>query len=301
MYRVWSQGLIILLVMLWLPHIFDKIDHYLVWGQGLWGVSQLYMPKDCFSETALLNLMFLPMPCVHNNLPVPQSKAEIVILWRLSNCYCTDCPTPCTRQTSTQKPRVRSLIQRLPLAWGTQMALKPNHWITQENHWWIASLRTKQISIHGRPYTHSQYLCKFGTGSFRKIGMFRFFFEISYLLDRWRSGSETEILSHNYFQSLHGASLSMPILTRKYELCNVCDWNQPHNKIDTTKISLTSHEWALVQIVIHFSFDTYVIIATKHANSSSHGDWQQYLLYLAHSNFIDYDFNMFFSNSCDII
>ena len=62
-------------------------------------------------------------------------------------------------------------------------------------------------------------------------------------------GSETEILSHNCWQALRGASLSMHILTRKYELCNVRDYNQPHNKIDTAELLLTSREWALLQIV----------------------------------------------------
>ena len=108
-------------------------------------------------------------------------------------------------------------------------------------------------------------------------------------------GSETEILSHNYWQALRGASLSMHILTSKYELCNVRDCNRPHKKIDTTELLLTSRKWALLQIVKYISFDTFVTIAVKYTNSISHSEWRQYVCYLAHSNYIDYDFNVFFS------
>ena len=108
-------------------------------------------------------------------------------------------------------------------------------------------------------------------------------------------GSQTEILSHSYWQALRGASLSMHILTREYELCNVRDCNHPHNKIDTAELLLTSRKWAVLQIVKYLSFDTFVTIAVKCTNSSSHSEGRQYLFYLAHSNYIDYDFNTFFS------
>ena len=108
-------------------------------------------------------------------------------------------------------------------------------------------------------------------------------------------GFETEILSHSYWQALHGASLSVHILTRKYELCNVRDCNHPHKKIDTAELLLTSRKWTLLQIVKYISFDTFVTIAVKYTNSISHSEWRQYVGYLAHSNYIDYDFNTFFS------
>ena len=108
-------------------------------------------------------------------------------------------------------------------------------------------------------------------------------------------GSETEILSHNYWQALRGASPSMHILTRKYELCNVRDCNHPHKKIDTAELLLTSRKWALLQIVKYISIDTFVTIAVKYTNSISQSEWRQYVRYLAHSNYIDYDFNTFFS------
>ena len=58
----------------------------------------------------------------------------------------------------------------------------------------------------------------------------------------------------------------MHILTRKYQLCHVHDCNHPHHKIDTTKLLLTSREWALVQIVKYLSLDTFIAIAMKCTN-----------------------------------
>ena len=142
-------------------------------------------------------------------------------------------------------------------------------------------------------FTHFQYKCKFSMGNFWKIKMLRLFSKY-FFVGQLDDGSETEILWHNYWQALRGASLSMHILTRIYELCNVRDCNHPHTKL-IAELLLTSREWALLQIVKYLSFDTFVTIAVKYTNSSSHSEWRQYLRYLAHSNYMDCDFNAFFS------
>ena len=130
-------------------------------------------------------------------------------------------------------------------------------------------------------------------GQFSKNQNALIIFEILFFVGQLDGGSQTDVLSHNYIQVWRGASLSM--LTRKYELCNVRDCHHPHNEIDTTELLLTSREWARVQIVKYISFDTFIIISIIYTNSSSHRECQQYLLYLAHSNLIDYDFNTLFS------
>ena len=124
--------------------------------------------------------------------------------------------------------------------------------------------------------THSQYKCKFGMGNFRKIKMLRLFSKY-FLLASW-------------------------VVVLKLKYCHIT--NDRHCVVlPWVCISWLENMSCVMYVIVsihttkvkYLSFDTFVTIAVKYTNSSSHSEWWQYLRYLAHSNYIDYDLNTFFS------